>query len=154
MCLGFGNRMSVAEAEIAKVRPYQDYSIARKAEVIELVNLNGGNVLQTARETGIPHQTIRVWLQTPDRFTELQNRTQKELDVKLNKTVHKLIDSISDHDLTDVPLSQKSTAFGIVFDKLQLLRGQPTSITENIERQELTLVLNDALADVIDVSPE
>jgi transposase-like protein len=139
------------------VRPYQDYSVERKAEVLALVQANAGNVLQTARETGIPHQTIRLWLETPERFSSLQNKTHAELDTKLNRTVHKLIDSIEEHDLETATLAAKSTAFGVVFDKLQLLRGQPTAIQANVDRQELVVILQGALSaglSAIDVTPE
>lgn len=137
---------------------YQDYSLDRKAEVLALVEANGGNVLQTARETGIAFQTIQYWQANASRFTELRQEKLVDIGEKLEKTVHKLIDSVHDHDLSATPLGQKATAFGIVFDKLQLHRGLPTSINAEVERQELVLILQSALDavpedDPIDVTP-
>jgi hypothetical protein len=41
-----------------------------------------------------------------------------------------------------------------MIDKSQLLKGLPTDISASIEKVELTVVLQDALRDVIDVTPE
>ena len=134
--------MSTAELTIQPVRPttYNSYSRERKAEVLALVKANGGNVLRTADETGIPEPTICYWMRNAERFSEFQEQSETELAVKLDASVHKLINSIYDHDLDSAPLNHKSTAFGIVFDKLQLLRGQPTSITENAIGDSLTAI--------------
>jgi hypothetical protein len=40
----------------------------------------------------------------------------------------------------------------IATDKMQLLRNLPTSINETIERQEITLILQSALDEAIDIS--
>jgi hypothetical protein len=42
----------------------------------------------------------------------------------------------------------------IAADKMQLLRGLPTSITETVERHDVALILQSALSDAIDVTPE
>jgi hypothetical protein len=40
-------------------------------------------------------------------------------------------------------------AVGICVDKSQLLRGQPTTITETIDRVELAIILQSALAALV-----
>lgn len=137
--------------ERTETTAYQDYSLQRKAEVIALVDANGGNVLQTARDTGIPHQTIRHWMIDRNRYSEFEEQSRGNLDVKMDKTVHRLINSIYDHDLDNASLAAKATAFGVVFDKLQLLRGQPTSITETVESGDVIVILAQAIDDAIDV---
>ena len=129
---------------------YNDYSLDRKTEVLALVAANGGNVQQTSRETGIPHQTIRFWLANEDRFSEFQSEKLASLDSKLDKTVNRYLDSIYDHDLSNTPLNHKATAFGVVFDKLQLVRGLPTSITETVERHDVAIILQSALSQAIE----
>jgi len=52
----------------------------------------------------------------------------------------------------NVPLPHLIRAAEISVDKSQLLRGQPTSITDVIERQELTIILQSALDEAIDIS--
>ena len=125
--------MSTAEVGISPIRPatYNSYSTERKAEVLALVIANNGNVQKTAIETGIPEQTLVYWVKNADRYHEIRSEKELELAAKLDITAHKLANSIYDHDLDTATLPAKATAFGIVFDKLQLLRGQPTSITEN-----------------------
>ena len=39
----------------------------------------------------------------------------------------------------------------IATDKMQLLRNLPTSITETVDRQELTIILESALSEAIDL---
>jgi len=52
----------------------------------------------------------------------------------------------------NVPLPHLIREAEVGVDKSQLLRGQPTSITEVIERQELTIILQSALDAAIDIS--
>ena len=42
----------------------------------------------------------------------------------------------------------------IAADKMQLLRGQPTSITEAVDRDRISQLLEASLADYIDITPE
>ena len=137
----------------ANIRPYQDYSVAQKAEVLALVEANKGNVDKTARETNIPHQTIRFWLANKERFSNVQTIKQVELASLAESNAHLLGNSIANHDLDSASLSQKATAFGIMIDKMQLLRGLPTNITESVERQDVTVILQSALSDAIDITP-
>lgn len=152
------SRQPTSERAILQARAYADYSAERKAEILALVTAHGGNVAQVARLTQIPHQTIRRWVEASDRYSALQTEKQIDLAQKLENNAHKLANSIADHDLSIVPLASKATALGIMVDKMQLLRGEPTSITANVERQELTVTLRSALSelteDAIDVTPE
>ena len=134
---------AVLEREPPKV--YQDYSLERKAEVIALVQANGGNVLQTARETGIPHQTIRLWLDKPERFSSLEKQKQEDLAKKLENQAHLYLD-LAAGKAAEAPFNHLMTGAGIAIDKMQLLRGQPTNITESVERQELVCILQSALS--------
>jgi len=148
--------MATAEVDIQR-QPrgaYRDYSPEFKAEALLLLKANDGNLSRTAAELNIPRKSLEVWTTQDDRYGELRQQTRASLDAKLDLTVHKYIDSIYAHNLEDTPLQQKATAFGIVFDKLQLVRNLPTNIVESIERQELTLVLQSALDEAIDITPE
>jgi transposase-like protein len=133
---------------------YQDYSVDRKAEVIALVEANNGNVWKTAQQTGIHHSTIQYWLASPNKFADIQHAKRIELTEKLDKTADLLVDSITPEKIADANLSQIATAAGIMIDKSQLLKGLPTDISASIEKVELTVVLQDALRDVIDITPE
>src|SRR5258705_3268068 len=99
------------EAAILEHQPviYQDYSRDYKAEVLALVVANGGNVQQTARETGIPHQTIRSWLES-NRYSDFQSQKQLDLAQKHENNLHRLADSVTNTDLETVSFMQKVTA--------------------------------------------
>ena len=132
---------------------YADYSPERKAEVLALVDAADGNVFQVARETGINEATIRYWIQNKSRYREFQEVKRQSLADLAESNAYRLGFSIQNQDLSEIPLNHKATAFGIMIDKMQLLRGQPTSIGVSVERQELTVVLAEALGEVIDVTP-
>ncbi len=136
------------------LRPYADYSIERKAEVLALVEANAGNIDRTARETGIPHQTIRFWQANKQRFSNLQTQKQLDLSDIAEANARLLGQSIANHDLEQAPLGQKATAFGIMVDKMQLLRNLPTLINATLDSDSLVSLLESSLADCIDVTPE
>jgi transposase-like protein len=127
---------------------YTDYSIERKAEILALVEANGGNLKRTADQTGIQYSTLQYWQANKQRFNEL--RQQKELDLasKFESNAHLLVNSISEHDLSTASLSQKATAAGIMVDKMQLLRSQPTQITANVNIDSLTVTLQQVIAEI------
>jgi len=132
----------------ANLRPYADYSIERKAEVLALVEANDGNIDRTARDTGIAHQTIRFWYANKDRFSNVQSRKQVELAHLAESNAYLLGNSIASHDLDSASLSQKASAFGIMVDKMQLLRNQPTSITQTQNSDNLTIILQNVLSEL------
>ncbi len=135
-------------------QPHEYYSPERKAEVLALLDANGGNILRTANEVGISHSLLQYWEANKDKYAYLRQQKSKSLDSILDKTVHKYINSIYSHDLEDTPLNQKAQAFGIVFDKLQLVRNLPTSINATLDSDSLVSLLESSLADCIDVTPE
>ena len=50
------------------------------------------------------------------------------------------------------PIALEASEVGT--DKMQLLRGQPTSITETVERQDVAIILQLALSGAIDLTPD
>lgn len=133
--------------------PHTYYPPEQKAHVLALLDANNGNVLRTAEQTGINRSTIQYWIANESRYANLQQQKVIDLAAKAELNANLLADSIHSHDLDSASLSQKATAFGIMVDKMQLLRGQPTSITETVEKHDLTVILQSALSDAIDVTP-
>jgi hypothetical protein len=129
-------------------RPHEYYSPERKAEVLALLDANEGNIWRTAQEANIAHTTIQYWESNRERFDDLRKQKKEDLDSILDKTVHKYINSIFSHDLEETPLNQKAQAFGIVFDKLQISRSLPTSITQHQNSESLTIVLQQVLNEI------
>jgi len=134
--------MSAIEAEV--VHGYQTYSHEVKAQAIAIIEANNGSTFRAEKELGINRKTLDYWYQNKDRYGELLPKTKQLLIEKLGEHAHLLADSMPEK-IPTANLSQVATAFGIVVDKWQLLRGQPTEIRENIERSELSIILQTAL---------
>lgn len=54
------------------------YTEAQKAEALARLKANGGNLTRTARESGIPRNTIRLWAADTARAAPSETRHQKE----------------------------------------------------------------------------
>ncbi len=130
--------------ERGNLRPYADYSLERKAEVLALITANNGNIDQTARETGIPHQTIRHWYANRERFSHLESKKIVQLADECESDARYYF-SLARDKAPDAPFNHLMTGAAIAVDKMLLLRGQPTSITASYERQELTVLLDTSL---------
>lgn len=141
------------------------YSDIEKASALITLDSNGGNLFRTSQELQIPRKTLESWAK--DRAGN--NWSVAEMRQENTKSVADMFEGIVRKYLThaDDPFVIASTtgrdaifAAAIATDKMQLLRGLPTSITENVERNELTVILAGALEgaldlpEVIDVTPD
>ena len=123
-----------------------------------MVEANGGNVLQTSKETGIHHATIQYWIANAHRFAELQQSKQIDLAEKLHNIAHQCADLLPAM-LPSASVREVVGAMGQSIEKRQLILGLPTSINAEVERQELVVILQSALSaglegETIDVTPE
>lgn len=154
--------MSIAEVKALESRSttYRDYPEELKASVIAAIEANGGNVSATSKLFNISGDTVRYWWLNSERYREIQSPSAGNLADKLENIAHNTADSIAEHDLSVVALRDKAAVLAVVIDRMQLLRGAPTSIIESSDRVELSIVLRAAiesgfdLAGVIDVTPE
>lgn len=136
-----------------RAQTYRDYPEDLKAAVINAIQTNGGNVLATARLFNLPQDTVYYWWRNSDRFCEIQKTVASHsLADKLETIAHTYTDSLADHDLQIVSARDKAAILSVTIDKMQLLRGQPTSISASIERTELTVILQHALGAAIETS--
>lgn len=97
----------------------------------------------------IPERTIRNWRQNAlwweDVYIECKKQKQEELDGSFTRAIHNMIEAVEDRiskgdkiydrktgDFVTVPMSGKDIAIvlSIIFEKRQLLRGDPTSRVE------------------------
>lgn len=127
---------------------YRTYPAELKASIIAAIENNGYNVAATAKLFCLPEDTVRYWWHNSERFREVQGTSVLGLADKLEVIAHTNADSLAAHDLSLVPYSDKARALGVIIDKMQLLRGEPTSITTNIERQEITHILQQSLVEI------
>jgi hypothetical protein len=114
-------------------RKKRQYSDSQKAEYLAALDLNGGNVNGTAKQLGIPSKTLENWSLGKNQHPDVANmggEKKEQLVDRMDKIVHQLLDVIPDK-IPEANLTQLSTAYGIMYDKIRLERGQPTSITES-----------------------
>lgn len=136
-------------------RPSQ-WTDERKAEITAVIEVvHGGSVHKAAAALGLPESSIRRWYDPPRR-TKPQPR-DKKMDPMPKLPPQELIDGkrtqmtdiferivaryasfIEEADLANQKPVQAATVVGILFDKLQIMRGQPTHITQtNVRYMEV-----------------
>ncbi|SRR5713101_2642305 len=148
----------ISEATTLAVRAqsYRDYPVELKAAVIAAIEQNGGNVLATSKLFNLPPDTVRYWWANSDRFREIQVTSSICLADKLENVAHSYVDSLASHDLSIVTARDKASVAAIAIDKMQLLRGEPTSIpglSEQDRALRLAELLERVQGRVIDVTP-
>lgn len=114
---------------------------SERTRALGIAVVNG--VPTASRQTGIPENTIRTWMESPE-FRELRDRTKEQVAgewwaivQKGFRRVEKLLDSTDD-------AQKAATATAIIFDKLALTRGEATSRTETKD-----ITLDDHEAEVL-----
>ena len=147
--------MSTEAVELAIRRTqYRDYPEELKAAVIAAIENNGGNVLATSKLFNLPRDTVNYWWNNSDRFVEIKQTSSLNLADKFENVANSYIDSLSTHDQSIVTAKDKAQIAQIAVQNMQLLRGLPTAITENVERHDVAIILQSALSEAIDVTPE
>ena len=113
------------------------YTDRQKAEALAALDANDGNLSRTSRQIGIPRKTLERWRNgegTNGDVAQLRHQKKGELAREMTKIAWQLA---GDMQLPvrrrKATLVQTATAMAIVIDKAQLLRGEPTSITENAD---------------------
>jgi hypothetical protein len=120
------------------VTTHRRYTKAQKAEAVAAATLS--NTAAAAEELGIPENTIRYWLDSPE-FVELRTKTRDEVGERLWSAIQVGIDEVAKGLRSDAPLRDKATAVGILYDKHALLTGGATARSEN---RDITGTLSDA----------
>lgn len=125
------------------------YSDEDRANALAALAANGGNLNRTARELGIPRQTIQAWANGEHHPEAAENGASKRglLADKLEEVAWSLVGMIEPAGRkaqTKGAVGPIATAFGITIDKMRLLREQSTSITDgtaDAKRNELAGIL-------------
>jgi transposase-like protein len=113
---------------MGRKRQYRQYSDEEKAAALIALDGNGGNLIRTARDTGIPRTTLRHWLAgegTPSSVAEIGQGTRAPLAERLERMAHDLVDVVPEKTAT-APLREVAIALAIAVDKARLLRELPT----------------------------
>lgn len=110
------------------------YSDDFKATALAALVANGGNVQRTADDLDVPESTLRSWREgvgTRAVSANLRDQKREELSARVTQVAWSIVDSIDETDIENASLVQKTTAFGILFDKMRLLSDEATEISEN-----------------------
>ena len=142
-----------------KQRNRRVYSDREKAEALAIYDACG-NLSETSRNTGIPDATLSDWISgkrgvsSPD-LPKLRNEKGQNLSDSFERIAveacHVAQARLTGKQANEIPFNHLMTGAGIAVDKMQLLRGQPTTITESVDRNELTVILQRALSSALDL---
>lgn len=116
--------------ELESVR--RQYSDEERGATLTALDANGGNVSKTARETGVPRKTVEEWRDgrhVPE-VANIRQGKRRALADELEELAYLCLDLLPDK-LNDASAAATATALGIAVDKMQVLRGKPSSVTLN-----------------------
>lgn len=114
-------------------RTYTDEEVA---EALAVLKANGGNVLQTAKTTGIPRKTICQWRDGVSRKNipkPLIEKKKRDLGDTIERLAFRLCDVVSRRIKkgTDDSTKDLVVSIAVAVEKLLLIRGEPTSISRS-----------------------
>ncbi len=106
------------------------YTDAERAAALAALKANGGNLSATSRDTNIPFSTIKRWRDEPDdRLAELGDKKKRDLADELEHLAHAIVGIMPDK-MDTANFQHLAVALGITIDKLRLLKGEATEVTE------------------------
>lgn len=138
------------------------YAEGDRARVYAVLLSNSGNVKRTARDTGIPEQTVRRW---KGEFEE--NPPAQDLVAPIAADIVKDMDRVRRMALSEMErkilggeakLAELNTVFGTLTDKMNILDGLATSRVDHTltlpSADEIRAVLLPAIQASIDAAAE
>ena len=132
-------------------RRYTDHD---KATTLAALTANGRNLSKTSRDTGIPITTIKRWRDEPPHphIAELGNEKKRDLADELEHLAHAIVGIMPDK-MDTANFQHLAVALGITIDKLRLLKGEATEVTE-VRGSDAKRELADRLARLASGRPE
>lgn len=107
------------------------WSESDKASALAWLDALNGNLSECSRRTGVPHTTLRDWKNGDHVNSDVaEKRDDKKRDMAdaCEATAWLVLNSIDPNSIESAPLNHRTTAFGTLVDKMQLLRNKPTVI--------------------------
>lgn len=130
------------------------YSDEQVAHALAVLTSNGGNLLKTSRATGVERATLRAWQagelrqHKPDVVNEKREGKEQAISDKLETFAHKAAERASgDEFVAELKGKDLLIAAGIAIEKVQLLRGRPTSRQESVR---ISFIAPNALSELAD----
>lgn len=130
------------KVEPARVVTKRQYSDNDKAIALATLDANNGNIRQSAKILRLPESTLTDWANNKGvcpEVTEIREEKKTELSQKLEAVAHALTDNILLRAQSDfsvlTPLKDFAVSLGIAVDKMQVLKGEPTSISKDVSER-------------------
>ena len=139
------------ESSPTQSRFVRQYSPSERANALAVYD-SIGSLEKASEALGIPMSTLAGWAQNGSLMSEARIQKRADLAVKFENAAHLFLDNAV-KKVKKAQFQHLMTGAGIAIDKMQLLRGQPTSITETIESHEVLVILADSLGEAINVTP-
>lgn len=124
---------------------HRDYTIDQRLQALAVLDSNGGNASQTARQLGIPRTTIQRWaagVGVPDTEEGRQwlEAERQGLADRFESHARRAM-RLAAERLEDASYFDLVRGAAIAVDKMRLLREQPTSISsaESVEEKRRRL---------------
>lgn len=117
-----------------RMRSHRSYTDREKSAALAALDANSGNVSATSKQLNMPRQTLIEWKEGRRLSTdvpELRQEKKRELADCFEELARESVETalrLQTHERTT--LSMAATAAGIATDKMRLLRGESTDITE------------------------
>jgi transposase-like protein len=139
------------------------YTEKDQARVAVVLQANDGNIKRTARETGVPINTVRDWKTKwanegyPEPVEDAIPAATEELLTDLKEAV-KLATGIVIEKLRDGKVDAKTAAWisGVYIDKIRLYEGQATQRTETVHAlpsaDEAKALMRGVLAEIVEAA--
>jgi transposase-like protein len=108
------------------------YSDDDRANALAALAANGGNIDRTARQLGVPRATLQSWAKGSRHPEAAEDAAQKKgpLADSIEDLARKVLAGMEDK-IEGARFNEAAVGFGILVDKMQLLRGKPTSIDKH-----------------------
>lgn len=119
-----------AQSGKPKAQRKRAYTDQERAAALVVVDFCEGNLSEASRRTGIPRITLFEWNsgRVNSDVSEIRQEKKKDLADKLEDLAEKYVDSMT--STAGSATSRDAVALGIVIDKMQILRGQPSVINQ------------------------
>jgi transposase-like protein len=147
-------------------RTRRKYSDTQRANALAVLSANRGNVLRTSRELNIPERTLNDWSHLAENamnpnskrpvsseyaleIAQLREEKVADLSNVFESVARKYLSHASDESVVMQTRGRDAVfSAAIATDKMQLLRNQPTSITEHVNSDNLTIILQAVLNEI------
>lgn len=134
----------------------RNYSDEDKARVLNLLDINDGNVKRTARDTGVAEQTIRDWKKSwtgsgvPANVQAALPAVQGEFADDAERVRNFMLDQLEAKVLNnELNARDLIVGIGVLTDKLRLSRGEATARTETIASPPSAEEIGSAVVDYL-----